>query len=144
MNQYNMVVKDLRKYKGLKVFVQNAQEQIEILKKDIRGAGAITYDGVPGHTNDFHSSVENEVINRDEQIQELEKKIRKAQELIDRVDRSMDKVLNETARKILVMYYMDNEPWFKIAYEVSISSRHCKRIRNEAVKRLIPAFFGEE
>lgn len=144
MNEYQKVERDLRKYKGLKVFVQNAREQIANLEKDIRGTGAITYDDVNSKTNAFHSAVETEVINRDERIEELEAKIRRAEELIHRVDRALKDVLNETEKRILVMYYMEGEPWYKIAYAVSISSRHCKRIRNDAIKRLIPAFFGEK
>jgi len=143
MNEYKKVERDLRKYKGLKVFVQNAKEQIALLKQDAQGITAITYDGAGVKTNSFYSSVETEVMNREEKIQRLEKKIMKAQELVDRVDRSL-KILNEIDREILILKYMENQPWFKIASKVNMSERQCKRKRTEAIERLLPAFFGEK
>lgn len=142
MNKYQKIEKDLRKYKGLKVFIINAKEQIKLLKQDIQGATGISYDEIPAKTNNFHSVVETEVMNRDERVQTLEKKIMHAQELVNRVDRSL-KVLNDFETEVLTLKYMDNQPWFIIAGEVGMSERQCKRKRTEAIKRLYAPFFGE-
>lgn len=143
MNDYQKIERDLRKYKGLKVFIKNAKKKIELLENNIQGTEAITYDEISAKTNNINKSVENEVIYREEKIKKLRLKIEKAKELVERVDRSLD-ILNDTDKEILILKYMDNQPWFKISSEVSMSERQCKRNRNKAIKRLIPAFFGEE
>ena len=141
MNEYQKVVEDLRKYKGLKVFIQNAEELIELYSQDNPGIKAITYDSINSKTNNVGSSVESEVVNKKDNTERLEKKIKEAQSIIDKIDRSLE-ILNDIDKKILILKYMDGQPWFKIASEVSMSERQCKRNRNESIKRLIIPFFG--
>ncbi len=88
-----------------------------------------------------YSNVENEVINREKEIKKLKNKIIKNELFLDRLDRSMEKLLDELSQEILKLFYIENEPWFKIAEEVSLSIRHCKRIRSKAINELIPALY---
>ncbi len=52
MDLYKKVERDLRRYKSLQVSIMNDEEQIEIIKKDIKGPRAVNYDNIPAKTNE--------------------------------------------------------------------------------------------
>lgn len=147
MNKYKCVESDLRKYKGKKAFILNAEKQIELLKEEPAGIKPIIYSDMPSSYGQFNSCIEDEIIDREinieERIPELEKKIMWAKELVERVDRSLE-VLNETERDVIEIFYIEGLPWFKVTEKVNISQSGCKKIRTKAIKRLILPMYGEK
>ncbi len=138
MKPYKKVEQDLRKYNSLKVSVENHKEQIELMKEDIQRVRSMTYDHINFDTNEVHRSVENEILDKKQEIKKLEREIQRNKVLIDRIDRSLEGILNEPDRKILKLFYMDDETWYDVAAEVGMSPDHCKRRRSKAIQELIP------
>ncbi|TAN69165.1 hypothetical protein WS9_003860 [Paraclostridium sordellii 8483] len=70
---FEKVEKRLHKYKYLDVQIKNLELDIEQIKSDYRGCGAITYDEKTGVTYNINRSVENEIIAKEKKIAKLTK-----------------------------------------------------------------------
>ncbi len=143
MNLYKTVESYLREYKWYKLFVEDNKKLLTEIKNDYQGTKAITYDHLPCYTSDFFSVVENETLSREETITRLENKIKETEEVVVKVEKGMSK-LNEIDKKIIELYYIDYQPWYAVAYKVSLSERQCRTRRTNAIKRMINYFRGLE
>lgn len=140
---YKNIERLLYNYNMLKINIEIADKQLEELKNE-DGMNAITYDEektsptfkITSQTEDTamrNIAAEDLIIKRKEK---LKNKLEIIKMLLDG--------LNEAERKVIEMYYFENLQWWKVAYEVKYSERHCKRIRTEAIKKLSVGLYGEK
>ncbi|MBU5292807.1 DUF1492 domain-containing protein [Anaerosalibacter bizertensis] len=140
---YKNIERLLYNYNMLKINIEIADKQLEELKNE-DGMNAITYDKektsptfkITSQTEDTamrNIAAEDLIIKRKEK---LKNKLEIIKMLLDG--------LNEAERKVIEMYYFENLQWWKVAYEVKYSERHCKRIRTEAIKKLSVGLYGEK
>ncbi len=142
MNKYKQVEELLKNYTMMQASIENIKDEIEYLKKE-DGMTGINYDGIStSPTYRFSSSVEDTALSNSEKIHYLELQIEGIQRQIDRLDRAI-KGLNETERIIIRGKYIEGLQWWQVAGQVRYSERHCKRIRTEAIERLIIGMYGE-
>lgn len=140
---YKSVEKLLYNYNMLKINIEITGKQLEELKHE-DGMTGISYDGEKtGKTYKFHSQTEDTAV-RNIGVEELLKKRKeKLQNKIDIIDRLLEG-LNDIERTIIEMHYIKGKQWWRIAYEVKYSERHCRRIRSEAICKLAVGLYGEE
>lgn len=103
---YKVVEARLYNYKNLDTQIKNAELDIEIYKEDYLGCKAISYtEDTVTPTNKFHSSVEDEVIKRDEWFVFLESELRKKKLEKRKIENALS-CLNSTEEQFFKLYFM--------------------------------------
>lgn len=131
----------LYKYKMFKISIENMNKEIEFIRRE-DGSRGIGYDGISSSpTNQFSSATEDTALSNIEKIDYLEHSIRRIGNKIERIDRTLEG-LTEEEKKIISGRYIEGHQWYIVAYEVGYSERHCKRLRNEAIEKIIIGLHG--
>mgnify|MGYP001137575900 CR=1 FL=1 len=139
-NRFKKTERTLYDYKGLEAKIKNIEIDINNLENDIT-LKAISYDEKTSPTNAFNSSVENEVIKRDEftskQIDTLKAKKVYYQNLKIKIENAIS-VLDEVERAIIELKYFDtnNLHWSEISAKVGLERNWCMRKRNQIINKL--------
>ena len=98
---------ELYNYKGLDIKIKSIEMDIEMLQDDIT-LKAINYNEKSGPTNAFNSSVENEVIRRDEVVKEQIQKLQNAKKFYmikkNKIENALQ-CLNDEEIKLVEMRY---------------------------------------
>lgn len=125
----------------MKAGIDNLEEEIKFIKNDI-GLKGISYDGVSvSPTNQIKSSVEQTVISIQEVIHFKERDIERLKTNISKIERALDG-LEERERIVLTEKYINNKQWWQVSGIVRYGERHCKRIRTEAINKMIIGLYG--
>lgn len=125
----------LYNYKIIKAEISNIELEIAEIESEYRGCGAITYEEKTGATNQFNSSVENELLSKRKLIDRLAREQEKKQRLIQKVDNSME-TLEENELKIIDLRFFNRKDWSYIGTVLSLDSDYCRTIKRETIKRL--------
>lgn len=149
MEQDNLFKKTeyaLYNYKDLDIKIKSIEIDIEMLQNDIT-LKAINYDEKSGPTNAFSSSVENEVIRRDEVVKEQIQKLQRDKLLyICRKNKIKNALLCLTAEelKLVEMRYFTKpkQGWVRIGLELSLDKDYCCTLKNKIVKKLSGYIFN--
>ena len=140
---YKNIERLLYNYNMLKINIEIADKQLEELKGE-DGMSGIAYDGVQtSETYKFNSQTENAAernITAEELTLRRKEKLENKLETLDRLIEG----LNEIEKTVIEMYYIENRQWWKVAYKIKYSERHCKRIRSEAIGKLAVGLYGEK
>ena len=144
MNKYEKVEELLKNYKMMKISIENMEQEIEYIKQSEDGITGIDYNGInTSKTHKFSSMVEDAVLSRSEKIHYLERNIEYNKRQIEKMDKAMEG-LSEIEAMIITERYMEGKQWWKVAYQAGYSERHCKRIRTNAIKKLIVGVYGSK
>lgn len=142
-NYYKETEYLLYNYKMFLISIENMKRDIELLKEEC-GVSGVNTEGInTSKTYKISSISENTALANIEKIEYLESRIASTMEKIEKVDRTLEG-LTEEERKVLVNRYIEGRQWWKVAYNVGYSERHCKRIRNEAMEKMIIGLHGEK
>ena len=115
--------------------------EIEYLKNN-DGMKGLSYDGIStSPTNERKSSTESIALSNMEKIHFLERMILKATLEIEAINRAIEG-LEEVEQNVLIERYIKNKQWWKVASVVCYSERHCKRIRGDAINKMIVGVYG--
>nr|WP_307895937.1 hypothetical protein [Clostridium botulinum] len=82
MNYYKKTENLLNDYIKIKSEIDNLQIEIEDIKLEYKGVGAMSYEEKSTPTNAFNSNVENEIINKEKLLEKLNYKLNKKIRLI--------------------------------------------------------------
>lgn len=130
----------LYNYKDLDIKIKSIDIDIEMLKNDIT-LKAISYEEKSGPTNAFSSSVENEVIRREEVVQEEINRLLKDKLLFQKrkakIENALD-ILTKEERKLVEMRYFEKKrkEWVEIGLTLNIDKDHCCKVRNKIINKL--------
>lgn len=142
MNKYKQVEELLKNYTMMQASIENMQDEIEYIKKE-DGTTGINYDGVTtSPTHRFSSIVEDTVLSKSEKMHYLKHQIEGAKGLLERVDRAMEG-LNEIEKAVIIGKYIEGLQWWQISGRVRYSERHCRRVRTEAIDKLVIGIYGQ-
>lgn len=141
-NLFKKTEKTLYDYKNLDLRIENIDLEIEILKNDVTYAG-VSYEEKAAPTNKFSSSVENEVIKRDEYLEENIKYLKmqklKMIALKQKITNALA-MLNEEEYRLVELRYFDTKKkrktWVEIGMILGIDSVVCCRMKNKVVNKL--------
>lgn len=125
----------LYNYSTLKAEIKNMKLDLEILENDYEGIGAISYEEKTGPTNKINSSVENEIIRRDEKIIQLRKKIRYKDIQIEKIDNILE-LLSEKEQLYVQLKYMKKHKGMQISDSLDMSYSNGEMMRRGIVAKL--------
>ena len=130
----------LYNYRSLEVKIKNIQIDIDDLENDIT-VKAVSYDEKTAPTNAFHSTVEDEVIMRDEhvkqQIEMLKAKLKYNQNLKAKIDGALEQLTTQEYKLVDLRYFQkDKKTWVFIGQELGFDKDYCVKIRNKIIKKL--------
>jgi len=139
---YKRLENDLYNYKYLKLSIDNIKQDITDFNRD-DGVGGIDFGKIQiSKTNAFSSMIENATISNLEKLDFLEHCMNRADSVVNKIDKAVLE-LEEREHKIITLYYIENQPWFKVAYQVNYNERWCKEIRSRAIRKMCIAIYGE-
>lgn len=102
---YRIVEGMLYNYKTVKAEILNIDLDIQDIEDDYTGCSAITYEERAAPTNKFNSFVENELIYKNCQTEQLKRMKRRLERKVERVDNMLSILTNEEYRLIELRYF---------------------------------------
>lgn len=141
--QYKKIEAMLYSYNQTKVEIKNLELEIETLKNDYRGLGAITYEEKTGPTNKFNSAVENEVVKRDEQLIKLRNLKRLKEIEIEKIDNVIS-LLDERAEYLVKEYYMNRNQLKNISKHINLDESYLSTYKTSLINKIVGIMFVEE
>lgn len=149
MEQDNLFKKTeyaLYNYKDLDIKIKSIDIDIDLLKNDIT-LKAINYDEKTGPTNAFNSSVENEVIRRDEVVQQQLNKLEKDKLLYvsrkTKIENALELLTKEERTLVNLRYFSrPKKSWVEISRVMNIAHTHCCTMRVKIINNLSGYIFN--
>lgn len=130
----------LYNYNKVKAQIKNIELDIENIKNNFNGPGAIVYEERTQSTNRFNSSVENEVLNRENEINQLERYKRQKEIEILKVDNAIGS-LTEREKTIIEMRYFKKYSNIMIAAKLDLTEEYICNIKRNAVNQVLDLLF---
>ncbi|MCT8978295.1 RinA family protein [Clostridium sp. CX1] len=127
-------------YKTIKAEINNLELEIEELKEETDGVKGITYEERTGSTNEFNSSVENEVLKKDKLITKLIREKASKQRLIEKIDNALN-TLEDEERQIIKLRCFDKMGWSKVGALTNRDGDYCGRIKRKAINKISELIF---
>lgn len=126
----------LNDYNFIKGQIGDLKLQLEELKDDYIGVNSKSIGEGSCKTNKISSSVENEIIDRENEINILEKKIKKKQLLLNRLDNAINN-LDSRDRLFIDLKYIKKERNYTIADTLNCSVEYVTEKRKLVIRNLI-------
>ena len=127
-------------FNKLKVRIKNIEIDLYNLSNDIT-IKAVTYEERTGSTNTFNSTVENEVIRREEKVKKeidyLKAKLKHSNDLKLKIESSLNE-LSTIERKLIELRYFsrDKKTWLEIGMTLGFDKDYCIKIKNKALDKI--------
>ncbi|MEG0309147.1 MAG: hypothetical protein RR636_14480 [Clostridium sp.] len=118
----------LYNYSGIKVDIKNMKLDLEVLENDYQGVGAVVYEERIQSTNAFRSSVENEIVKREEKILKLRTNIRLKEIEIQKIDNILE-LLKEKEQYFIKLKYFEKNTHSIISEKIDISFDYINEYR---------------
>lgn len=137
----------LYNYKSLEIKIKNIEIDIENLKNSYQGVSAATFDERIGPTYKFNSSVENEVVRREGNVDKLikELEISKAYNisLKAKTDNALGTLTPESLKLVELRYFKNpGLTWTAIGRELNMDKDYCCKKRYEVIHQLSRLIFS--
>lgn len=126
----------LYNYRSLKAEIKNIELELQELKNEGQGCGAITYEEKSAPTNKFNSSVENEVL-RPEQLEYRKHKL-KVQ--LEKINNALE-TLSDDEMNLVKLRYWDKLQFKVICQRIDRSEMYCVHLKSNIVNKLIHLIF---
>lgn len=130
----------LYNYNKVKAQIKNIELDIENIKNDFNGPGAIGYEERTQTTNSFNSRVENEVVARENEINQLERYKRQKEIELLKVDNAIGS-LTEREKAIIEMRYFNKYNNRMIAAKLDLTEEYICTIKKVAVNQILDSIF---
>ena len=139
-NSFKEIEYYLYNYKNFDNLNSIAESRIKMLQDDIN-LRAIGYDEKTGPTNKFNSDVENEVIRRQEQIEDKIKKLRyeinNRNNMKNIIKNYLDAVDPEDKKLIELRYFSKpKKSWVQVSSQLNTSADWCTKSRKRIISNL--------
>ncbi|MEW8955777.1 sigma-70 family RNA polymerase sigma factor [Clostridium sp.] len=142
MNSYKKVEAMLYNYKKTKIEIKNMLLDIEDIENSYRGMGAIEYSDMPKAHN-INSSVELEVIKKEEEILRLKTKIRSKEIEIEKINNILES-LDERDRNIIEEYYIKKNQLKNISKHINLEESYLSSYKSKLIKEISSIMFIKE
>lgn len=142
MNYYEkqfQVIEWLKDYEAYKAGIENLKQIIDDIAEEGMG---LTYDKEPvSPTNKFSSITENAVIKIDKH--DIEHRIKVMENIVNAIDKAL-KSLTDIEREVIINRCMKSQYYYQFCYKVGCSERTARRIKKNALKKMVIVIFGEK
>ncbi|MBU3107158.1 RNA polymerase subunit sigma [Clostridium gasigenes] len=125
----------LYNYNRNKVDIKNMKLDLEVLENDYQGVGAIVYEERTQATNAFTSSVENEIIRRDEKIIKLRNDIRLKEIEVQKIDNIVES-LSDKEQQFIRLKYFEKNTHNQISEKIDISFDYINEYRLKTLNKI--------
>lgn len=121
-------------YNIIKAEIHNLMIEIDEIKDEYDGVGAISYEEKSGPTNKIGDSVAAEVMNKDRMICSLQRAIRSKERLLAKIKSALGS-LDETELKFVEYRYLDNSKrsWNQVGALMNLDPNYCCNFIRPAV-----------
>ncbi|SHJ25011.1 hypothetical protein SAMN02745163_01561 [Clostridium cavendishii DSM 21758] len=130
----------LYNYKTSLVEINNLKIDLEMMKEEYRGITSINYGEKSSPTNKFNSSVENEVIKREEMIVQLENNIRYKDAMYRKVTNSFD-ILDEREYRFIKEFYFEKCSYMRVSEIMNMSYSYVYDYKMAVLNKISPLIF---
>lgn len=133
----------LYSYPQLEAEIRCLELEINNIKNNYEGCGAIGYAEKSGPTNKFNSSVENEIINKEKEIKILSIELNDKKTLKDQIDSTVER-MNDNERRLIEFKYTNRNTlsWNQVASILGFNVDYVrKEIRQDAITKLGKTIF---
>lgn len=114
---------------------ENKNIELEIERMEIQGIKSITYDFKPKSSNKS-STVEVEVINREEKVEELNLKKKQNKIFIDKVENSLE-VLNKNEKEVIEKIYFKKMKSKDVALDMYLTYIYVSVLKKQALEKIL-------
>jgi RinA family phage transcriptional activator len=140
-NMFKKTEKTLYNYKTLGLEIESLDIHINSIVNDVSIAG-VSYEERSAPTNAIHSSVERQVIWRDEHHTEILEKLRNKRQGLIELDRVVKVALNSLEPeelKIVELRYFTKpkKSWVEIGMILGLDKDTCCRIKNKIINKIM-------
>ena len=133
----------LYSYPQLEAEIRCLELEINNIKNNYEGCGAIGYEERTQATNKFNSSVENEILNKEKEIKILSKKLNNKKTLKDQIDSTVER-MNDNERRLIEFKYTNRNTlsWNQVASILGFNVDYVrKEMRQDAITKLGKTIF---
>jgi len=130
----------LYNYKKTRAQIKNIELEIESVKNEFEGVGSISYEERIQSTNSFSSRVENEVMNRDNEINKLGKYKRQKEIEVAKIDNAVES-LTDREKNIIELRYFKKYNNRMIAAKLDVTEEYLCLIKRNAVNQILDSIF---
>jgi len=139
-NNFKKTEYTLYNYKSLDTKIKNIDIDIDNLENDIT-VNAISYEERSSPTNAFSSTVENEVVRREEKtadkIQALKSKRKYNLNLKTKIDGALEQLTSDEFKLVQLRYFSkDKKTWVEIGLNLGFDKDYCTKLRNKIIDKL--------
>lgn len=133
----------LYEYNDLTNKIELLRAEIKEMEEEYKGCSAIQYEEKTGNTNKFNSSVENEVISREQKLVYYYKDLNRKQTLKRRLDVAIESLKDEE-KQLVELRYTNKRilSWNQIARALKYSVDYCRKdLRSRTIRKLADTIF---
>ena len=132
-------------YKNIKNEIEAIELEIENIKNDYRGCGAISYEERTGPTYNISRSVENEVIKKEERINYLQYVKKKKEIKMKKIEIAINNFNIEQKELFKLLYMSDKKkvPRYEILEAMHISKTTYYELRESLVRSAISSMYPD-
>lgn len=133
----------LYSYPQLEAEIKCLELEINNIKNNYEGCGAIAYEERTQSTNKFNSAVENEVINKEKELIRLNRDLNNKRTLKDQIDSTVER-MSDSERKLIEFKYTNRNilSWKQVASILGFNVDYVrKEIRPDAINKLGKTIF---
>lgn len=142
MGNYTKAESRLRNINMDRIYVESLKAKLELIELEYNVRG-IAYDGIGGGGGGGTSDVTGDTaINIMDNKQDIELKVKQKESEISHLDNILS-CLTVTEEKIIKLYYIRYKPYWSIARDVDYSISQVKRIKKDAMLKIIRGLYGE-
>lgn len=127
-------------YKNLEIKIMNLDIDIETLKNSYCGVAPVNYKERTQSTNKFNSVVENEIIDREENMEDLIRRLEIEKNynvnLKKKIDNALKTLPEESFKLVELRYFKGKQTWTAIGRKLNMDKDYCCRKRCEIIERL--------
>lgn len=130
-------------YPQLEAEIKCLELEINNIKNNFEGCGAMSYEERTQSTNKFNSSVENEIINKEKEIKRLLIELNNKRTLKDQIDSTVER-MNDNERRLIELKYTNRNKlsWNQVSYILGFNVDYVrKEIRQDAINKLGKTIF---
>lgn len=130
-------------YNNLALKIDLLKAEIKDIEETYQGCGAIGYEERTQATNKFNSSVENEILEKENRLTVLRYDLRNKVILKRRIDGAIQNLKDEE-RKLIELRYINKRSlsWNQIAFVLKYSQEYCRKdLRNKAIIKISDVIF---
>lgn len=133
------IVEWLQDYEPMKIGIDNLRETVKDISEENMGID-YSKDKI-GPTNKFHSITENAVVKIDKL--DIEHKIKVMSNIVNNINKALSS-LTDIEKSVIINRCVKGQYYYQFCYKIGSSERTAKRIKKEALKKMVIVIFGKE